>query len=177
MALPAGSAEDPDALDPAALSAWLSIAAGSDGTEHAVLSDGFHRIRLDVAAGSLAGTGPVVLHYELAGIAAVEPKLLPLRRLLYLCRHRRFAQSLFVRDTRAARWIMLLRAHDAQAAGATQREMAAAFFGSGADWRYSSDSLRSRVRRLARDARAMAAGGYRRLLRAGPPDAEEQSQD
>ncbi|WP_425542430.1 DNA -binding domain-containing protein [Sphingomonas oligophenolica] len=133
-----------------------------------MLSDGFHRIRLDVAAGSLAAGVPVILRYELAGIAAVEPKLLPLRRLLYLCRHRRFAQSLFVRDARMTRWILLLRVHDAEAAGATQRDIAGALYGIGADWRETSDSLRSRVRRLVRDARAMAAGGYRRLLRAAP---------
>jgi hypothetical protein len=63
---------------------------------------------------------------------------------------------------------MMLRVHDALAAGASQREIASVLFGAErveADWLGTSESLRSRVKRLVRDARAMARGGYRSLLR------------
>ena len=116
--------------------------------------------------GSLAG-GPVLLHYHLSGINGLEPKILPLRRFLQLARRGRFAESLFQRDRAIDRWLLLLRVRDALADGATQREIAGALFGDARvsrDWSGDSDSLRSRTRRLVGGARAMARGGYRRLL-------------
>lgn len=167
IAIPATS-DDPDRIEPAMLSPWLTIVSDADGFEHAVLSDGWHRIRLDLAAGSLVSGEPVVLHYQLKGVPSALPKILPLRRLLDLCRHRRFAASLFPDDRRIERSLELLRVHDALTDGATQREIARALFGedrANQDWRGTSDSLRSRVRRLVRDAATMAHGGYRFLMR------------
>jgi len=97
--------------------------------------------------------------------------LLPLRRFLDLCRHRRFARSLFPREARIDRGIEMLRVHDAIGQGASQREIGAALFGDervARDWVGESDSLRSRVRRLVREAHAMARGGYRQLMRRRP---------
>lgn len=162
--------DDPDGIDPRALAPWLTIVADFDGAEHAVLSDGWHHIRLDLAGGSLRAGDPVVLHYQLAGVRSVYPRILPLRRLLDLCRHRRFAASLFPHDRRVDRGLDLLRVHDALVAGASQREIAGTLFGVERveeDWRGSSDSLRSRVRRLVHDATRMARGGYRFLMRGG----------
>lgn len=159
---------DPEAIDPATLAPWLTVCADGEGREHAVLSDGWRHIRLDVAAGTLAGEVPVVLGYRLRGIAGAVAKLLPLRRLLYLCRHRRFSAALFPEERRIERWLLLLRVHDALADGASQREIAAALFGIervAHEWSGASDSLRSRTRRLIRDAEFMARGGYRSLLR------------
>jgi hypothetical protein len=133
-----------------------------------VLSDGLHHIRLDIAGVSLADGGPVLLHYRLAGVPSAEARLLPLRRFLYLCRHRRFAAALFPADRQIARGLAVLRVHDALADGASQRDIARALFGAERvlpGWEGESDSLRSRVRRLVAEARAMAAGGYRLLLR------------
>jgi hypothetical protein len=161
-------AGDPDELNPESLKAWLAVATDSDGHEHAVLSDGWRHIRLDVEAGSLAEGRPVLLQYRLMGIASAGPKVLPLRRLLDLCRRGRFSASLFPRDRRVERWLALLQVHDALRAGASQREIAAALFGEAritGDWRQASDSLRSRVRRLVREAHSMARGGYRSLLK------------
>ena len=159
---------NPDEVDPQRLRPWLAVATDADGHEHAVLSDGWHHIRLDVEAGSLAQGRPVLFEYRLVGVASAGPKILPLRRLLELCRRGRFAPSLFPPDRRIDRWIALLQVHDALEQGAGQREIASALFGERRavhEWRGSSDSLRSRVRRLVRDARLMAAGGYRSLLR------------
>ena len=75
---------------------------------------------------------------------------------------------MFPPDPRIPRWLALLRVHDARAAGASHREIAAALFGRAGvepDWSGTGDSLRSGVRRLARDAAAMARGGYHGLLR------------
>lgn len=158
---------DPDGVDPSILAPWLTVAADSDGIEHAVLSDGWHHIRLDVGFGTLTGGTPVVLSYGLRGLASAIVKLIPLRRLLDLCRHSRFAATLFPEDRRIARWIELLRVHDALTDGASHREIAIALYGDERvtrEWSGRSDSLRSRVRRLAKDARSMARGGYRSLL-------------
>jgi hypothetical protein len=152
------------------LAPWLTLVRDAAGHEHAVLSDGLHRIRLDVEEGSLGMGEAVLLHYQLMGIASAAPKILPLRRLLHLCRRRRFARSLFPPDPRVARWLLLLRVHDGLVSGASRREIAAALFGIervAAEWPGASDSLRSQVKRLARDARAMARGGYRSLMRRG----------
>lgn len=161
---------DPDSIRTERLAPWLALATDSEGREHAVLSDGWHHIRLDVEEGRLAGQEAVLLRYRLHGLVSAESRLLPLRRLIDLCRHRRFARSLFPRDPRIARGIELLRVHDALEDGASQREIGIALFGDeriGRDWGGTSDSLRSRVRRLVREARSMARGGYRQLMRRG----------
>jgi hypothetical protein len=163
-------AGDPDALRLAALAPWLTVIVGADDREHAVLSDGCHHLRLDVETGRLSGAEAVVLDYGLRGVRSAEPRLLTLRRLLGLCRYRRFARTLFPADPRMPRLVTTLRVSDALAEGASQRDIAAGLFGADAvadDWNGRSDALRSRIRRLVREARTMAAGGYRQLLRRG----------
>lgn len=133
-----------------------------------MFSDGYRHIRLDIVSGSLRRRRPVRLSYRLKGIASVAPKLLPLRRLIALCQRGRFSASLFPVDRRIGRWLDALRVYDALRDGASQREIGAALFGRERieqDWGDGADSLRSRVRRLVREARAMAQDGYRSLLR------------
>jgi hypothetical protein len=167
-AVPTG-ADDPDGIRVADLARWLTVAAGPSG-EHAVLSDGWRRIRLDIEAGRFADADTIRLHYDLHGTVSAERRILPLRRFLHLCRYRRFSRALFPPDPRMKRLLAVLRVHDALAEGASQREIGAALFGEERirhGWSDGSDSLRSRVRRLVREARAMAAGGYRLLMRRG----------
>lgn len=95
----------------------------------------------------------------------VNPMMHPVRRLLQLAIHGRFGAAPFPREPRMARWVSLLWVSDALRAGASQREIGRALFGVEREWLGLSDSLRSRVRRLVRDARAMARGGWRVLLR------------
>ena len=159
----------PDAVDAAMLAPWLTIVTGAAG-EHAVLTDGWRHIRLDIAQGSLAAGAPVLLEYRLKGTGSVEPKILPLRRLVDLCRKRRFSVSLYPPDRRVDRWILALRVHDAVIDGASQRDIAGALFGDPAgagagEGDRRADSLRSRVRRLMGEARRLAEGGYRTLMR------------
>ena len=166
----------PDAVDMAALRPWLTLVIDEAG-EHAVLSDGWHHIRIDVQCGSLSSDAPVLLHYRLRGIATLEPKLLPLHRLVDLYRRRRFSVSLYPRERRIERWMLALRVHDAVAAGATQREIARVLFGRdpAEPDAVEGDSLRSRVRRLVREARRLATGGYRGLMRERPAPRSNQA--
>lgn len=156
-------ADDPDTLDPVLLAPWLTVVADHSG-EHAVLSDGSHHLRLDVVSGSLA-RGPVLLHYQLRGIATAQRKVLPLRRLLDFYRHRRFSVELYPRDRRIDRWTQTLRVHDALAAGASQRDIGRVLFGGDlAAGTRDAESLRARVRRLVAEARLLGHGAYRTLL-------------
>jgi hypothetical protein len=157
---------DPDAIDPFWFRSWLDLVTGADGCEHAVLAEGRCRIRLDVRSGSLRG-GPVVLHYRLSGVSTLRSRILPLRQLLALCTHRRFVMSLFPPDPRMERFVDALRVHDALSDGASAAQIVEAFYGSERavqDADCGSNSLKSRIRRLVREARAMAAGKYRSLL-------------
>jgi hypothetical protein len=112
--------------------------------------------------------GPVLLEYQLAGFAALAGPLLTLQRLLALWRNGNFSPSLHRRDIKARRWLALLRASDALAAGASQRVIARELLSpevAGPRWRILAPEARSRVQRLVRGAREMEDGGYLALLR------------
>jgi hypothetical protein len=162
-------ARDPAGFPLAGLRRWTAIVAGDDGREHAVVSDGLHHIRLDIEQGTLAD-GPVVLHYLLHGARNATAILLSLHRLMAVCLDRQFPPSLFPPDPRTERWILSLRIGDALRAGASQRDIAELLYGvdrARSGWHGASDSLRSRVRRLIGEARGLAGGGYRWMMREG----------
>lgn len=154
-----------DRFDVSRMDELATVVAGRR-SDHLLLPDGLRAIRLDGSRGLFAG-GPVRLAYRLDGLAAAEPPLLALRRLLALCSTGRFLRSLHPREVRARRWILQLRAWDATAAGAGQREIAEVLLSRSAAeacWRTLEPSLRSQAQRLVRSARGLAAGGYRFLL-------------
>lgn len=155
-----------DAFDLRRFESLSSLVTARDGREHLLISDGLRAIRIDVLRGSLRD-GPATLHYRLAGLEDAEAPLLALRRLLALWRTGRFSPALHPAAARAGRRVLMLRAHDALASGATQREIAAELLSGEAKadrWRLSAPSVRSQVQRLARGAGIMAAGGYVALL-------------
>jgi hypothetical protein len=157
----------PDRIDPLMLSPWLTVTTDSNAVEHVVLSDGWQRIRLDIERGGFAAGRPVILHYQIAGTTSAEPQLMPLRRLLHLCRHGQFSESLYLKVSRIDRALTVLRVRDAVAAGASQKDIAKALFGCDRvrdDWHSNSDFLRSRVRRMVAHARWMAHGDFWSLL-------------
>jgi hypothetical protein len=165
-AVPVLSARD-DSFDLARFAAMVSVVQSASSGEHIAISDGYHRIRLDVVSGSLM-QGPVVLRHHLGGIDRLDQKLLALRQLIALHRHGRFVSSLFPVGPQTTRIVMALRAYDALQAGASQRDIAIALFGNNAvddDWKAGSDYLRLRVRRLVTLACRMASGEWRHLLR------------
>ncbi|MGF7156096.1 DUF2285 domain-containing protein [Novosphingobium gossypii] len=157
---------------------WLTVVPGANGAEHGVLTHGGHRVRLDLPKGHLCGQDAVDLRFALEGLAAVEDSLLPLQKLTSFLRHGRFTSRLCRGDTAVVRGLVLLQVRDGLVQGASQRDLAAVLFGTArvaAEWNGASDSLRSRVRRLARNAQAMARGGYRQLLGGGQGDRKAPS--
>lgn len=155
-----------DSFDLRRLRPLATLQGKAGENEHLLLSDGLRVIRLDVIDGSLQ-EGAVRLRYSLAGIASVAAPLLTLRRLIELWRRGRFSASLHRPEARAERWIMMLRAHDAIASGAGQREIAAELFNPVArapGWRSEAPSVRSQVQRLVRSARLTARKSYRAFL-------------
>lgn len=154
-------------LDLAAWSGLATLYASSEGREHLLLSDGLRNIRLDIVAGTLR-RGPARLRYAISGFADAAEPVTTLRRLLALSRTGRFSHALHPTEVRARRWVQMLRAHDGEAAGASQRDIAAILLSAeaaSARWRIAEPTLRSRVQRLVRNGRLMAAGGYLTLLR------------
>lgn len=166
--LAVGPASGGDAADRFALERWNEAATlvTGDEDEHLLLSDGFRAVRLDGPAGLFSGR-PACLRYQLQGLVSAQPKVLTLQRFLDFCRTGRFARGLYPRELRARRWILMLRTWDALAEGARQREIAEFLFGRPTrepDWRSANPSVRLQTQRLVRSARALAAGGWRRLL-------------
>jgi hypothetical protein len=160
-----GEAGASDAFELQRFSAIATLVT-REQSEHLLLSDGFRTLRLDGPPGTFVA-GPVSLRYMLQGVAAAERPLLTLRRLLALCRSGSFPRSLWPRETRARRWILMLRAYDALATRADQREIARHLLSPTAGeprWRSRESSVRSQAQRLVRSARAFAAGRYRALL-------------
>lgn len=89
------------------------------------------------------------------------------RKLRLRIRTGEFARVLHPREARSARWALVLRAGDAVASGASQRAIAELLLSADARerrWRVQAPALRSRVQRLVREARRMAAGGYLSML-------------
>lgn len=160
------ASHDAECFDIDKLPIAATILEAPDGCEHLSLCDGQRRLRLDVKSGTLR-QGPVMLHYQLAGLHSVEPQLLTLQRLIAFCRLGRFAIGLEPPEKRAERWITMLRAFDATNAGASQRDLASELFGADRvqkEWRSSSDSLRLRIQRMVRRGNELVNGGYRELL-------------
>lgn len=156
-----------DAFDLSRLSRFATLVTEAEGGEHLLLSDGLRTIRVDIVEGTVAA-GPVELQYLLSGRASAKGPLLALRRLLALGEKGSFGRTLHPREPSARRWILALRVHDALAADASQREIAAALLSDAATearWRVHAASVRSQVQRLVRVARALARGGYRAYLR------------
>jgi hypothetical protein len=163
-ARPGGTPED--RFDLRRFATAATVVREPAGPEHLLVSDGAASLRLDIVSGSLLA-GPVRLSYRLAGLATLRGPLDTLGALLRLSQSGRLARPR-ARD-RNRRFVLLLRAWDALEAEASQREVAAVLLSddaAAARWRSEAPSLRSRAQRLVRGARAMAGGGYRRLLEA-----------
>lgn len=158
--------EDPDGFDLAKVGCFSAVLRGKDPLEHVVLTDGLHRLRLDVRGGTLTRL-PVRLRFCFDGLRSIDAPLLTLRRLVAVDRRSTLPLGLFGRDRRSGRWIAALRADDARRSGASQRDVAQLLFGAHRvreDWPGPSDYLRSQVRRLLRFGERMREGGWRTFL-------------
>jgi len=164
--------DDPTGFDLVRFGSFSSVLRGDDPIEHVLLSDGLHRLRLDVRRGTVT-RGPVRLSFAFEGLRAIDAPLLTLRRLVAFDRRGVMPLGLFSAERRAERWIAALRAGDIARVGGSQRDVAQALFGAkrvGGDWSGASDYLRSQVRRLLHFADRMRSGAWRGLLASEPND-------
>jgi hypothetical protein len=158
---------DPAGFDLARVGCFSAVLRGRDPLEHVLLSDGLHRLRLDVRGGTVT-RGPVSLRFFFEGLRTINAPLLTLQRLVAVNRRGVMPLRLFSAERRAGRWIAALRADDMRRCGGSQRDIAEALFGSSRvqeDWTAGSDYLRSQVRRLLGFGARMRDGGWRDLLR------------
>jgi len=98
----------------------------------------------------------------MVGIRSAAPRVLALRRALSVINTGKFANRLWPTDPRTRRWTLALRAHDALAAGATHRDLAALLAGNagGERWRVRNPTVRLQAQRLAALARALRGTGF-----------------
>ena len=143
--------------------ACLSTIAADARAEHLLISDGVRGVRLDVLEGTLL-RGPRRLAWRPSGLKELDSQLGAAGDLLRLWKTGSFGPP--CAGPRNVRIVLLLRAWDALAAGANQRDIAQLLSRERLPgrWRSEVPSLRSRAQRLVRGARAMARGGYRALL-------------
>jgi len=164
-ALPAKNGDS--AFELRRLSSFAHLVRSDDGAEHLLLSDGPRLLRVDICAGSVA-RGRKRLRFHLEGPAGIENRLLTLERFLALARTGSFSSELHRRDYRSRRWVLVLRAADAMADGASQREIAHALLGfelPPTRWRQEDPNIRGRAQRLVQEARRLANGGFAAFLR------------
>jgi hypothetical protein len=131
-----------------------------------MLARGGRRVTLRVRGCVHACPVDLVFAVPLAGLGAQALGLRRLAALIAGCE----ARALWPPLPKAARYAAMLRALDARASGAGLRGIAELLFGAravAAGWSGRSDHLKSRVRRLVRDAAAMQNGGYRALVARG----------
>lgn len=161
------AAKLPNIFDLDQCASKAALVQGRDGEEHCLLYDGRHHIHLHVIDGTLLD-GPVQLRFDIGWSGVFEPAISTLRRLLNLCRSGEICPDRPVPDRMRCRALSMLRVHDALTAGASIRDVGVMLFGLArieAEWRDPGESLKSQCRRLITSARAMAAGGYKDLLR------------
>jgi hypothetical protein len=164
-ARPGGTNDASFSLD--AFTAFAALRACRCGEEHLLLSDGWRQVRLDIVAGTLRD-GPVHLHTQVGDCALAPARVLAMRRLLALCGHGRFPNGLFRSPPWLAHRINELRVSDAMQDEASYQQTIRVLFNNPIPerrWRAGNEYWISRVRRLRKAALAMAAGGWRSLLK------------
>jgi len=122
------------------------------------------RVAIDLS-GYRADLGTTGISFRV-DLGAIGPQALALRRCKALLEKRR-AAALWPPVKGVARLRAMLTVIDARASGASLRDAAELVFGCAAvrvEWNGRSDFLKSRMRRLARDAATIRDGGYRKLL-------------
>lgn len=135
-----------------------------------VIANGAACLLFDLGAGQhlqliLDGIAPTaaIIPLSLDGLDRLEA----VHRLLAALHGRAIPPDTRLTRQQRARLRRMLQAFDGHRAGATGREIAQVVFRTGAldrsEWQTSS--ARHAVKTLIRDARAMIAGGYRKLLR------------
>ncbi|MBS0471323.1 MAG: DUF2285 domain-containing protein [Proteobacteria bacterium] len=117
--------------------------------------------------GSVPLAEALLLTPALPALPYCENRLLAVRRLTDLVKHRTLRPSLYQRQRRAPRLTLVAQALDGWLARASYRDIGTALFGAARverDWYHSGNHLRDQVRRAVGYGRALANGGYTRFL-------------
>lgn len=142
---------------------------GKGGILHIAIVKDARRIRFDLV-GHTIDAGPVRLLIDCPGLGAMRRASQLLGALEYLMRIGAFPASLTRMEPRTMRQVQLLRVHDARCAGVSARDIATILFGPEAvhgGWAGNSDYMKSRMRRLIKDAALMSGGRWRSLIASG----------
>ena len=137
------------------------------GHEHLIVGRNGNTVRLDIIEGT-AWAGPVSLHFDLAGDAHLDTRISAIRAFAVTSSARR-------PHLRLARRIYALHATDAQAAGASLREIADLILGPG-DWPGGGEYRKSLIRRMICTGERMHRDGAYAILGGNlmPPDRSAQ---
>jgi len=117
--------------------------------------------------GSVPLTQALLLTPALPSLPYCKSRLLAVRRLTDLVKHGTLRSTLYPRERRAPRLMLVAQALDGWLAKAAYRDIAVAMFGEERverDWSHSGNHLRDQVRRAIGHGRALAGGGYTRFL-------------
>jgi hypothetical protein len=150
-----------DQLDFSRLCPFATVIPAGKGRRHILFSDGLRSIRLDLS-GSVPLSTPMALTWHIPGVNTAGARLTALAQFFALARRGRFSRHLHPPERRAARWIAMLRVHDALGVGATTREIVTEMFEvetGGTHWRTVAGAWRLRAQRLAAGARSRLAMG------------------
>lgn len=137
-------------------------AGDADGAFRFPLGNGQHLQIIDCSAGA-ASIAVAIVPLDLDGFDRIEA----VGRFLSALHGRAIPPDTRLTRQQRARLRRMLQAFDGYRAGATQQDIAQIILSIGQldrdEWQASS--ARHAIKALLRDARAMVAGGYRRLLR------------
>jgi hypothetical protein len=117
--------------------------------------------------GSVPLSEALLLTPALPSLSYCESRLVAVRRFTDLVKHGTMRPSLYQRERRAPRLMLVAQALDGWLARAPHRDIGIALFGAARverDWSHSGNHLRDQVRRAIRHGRILASGGYRRFL-------------
>ncbi|WP_429095571.1 DUF2285 domain-containing protein [Aminobacter sp. BE322] len=119
--------------------------------------------RLQIIDCAIGGQAVAVIPLGMEGFDRIEA----IYRFLSALHGRAIPPDTRLTRQQRARQRRMVRAFDGERAGATQQEIAEVLFNIGHLGRdeWQASSARHRIKTLLRDARAMVAGGYRKLLR------------
>jgi len=149
-------------FDLSSLNSLTAVLDIGDGVQHVLMLQDQQHLQLCAYGADI--TEPVALFVDgIVPANSIRPRIQMIEALNILSATGKLPARLFPREPRGARLCTVLQALDGYLAGASQREIAIALFGSDRvrrDWSDPGNHLRDRVRRAIRRGRMLMNGGY-----------------
>lgn len=163
-----------DVVDFSKLGVSVTVLKLPSAQEYVLLTEGFLTIQFHVLSGTVLN-GPVQITFQPGRLAVRKEELLTIDRFRAFRQNGRFDESLFPRHPRAERWMMVLRTLEFAPLDSEPNylAMAGALFRSEnvRHWTEENEWIRSRLRRVVTEARALVNGGYLNILAPDGADA------